>query len=521
MSKSLWEVIDVELPTLGYENVTTSGQGKGSTEWASHSRTPVLVAEWTDFDALVQIERENNQDRIDVDVDLKREFQTTARRQAPISNEEQVTSFTNKVLEVFSDREYGLSGDFFFPARNAEIVAFPDLIAMKRDDAGLGVGDVSQYVSPAKGKKAETRRDNLQLVQSLYRFPFETKPEWKFRFLNSIQAHRLIIDEFEVPEDFDADKMLAETPLPLSWSSNKKKIFHVVRQLYGQMCTDHRRYGILHVYERWFFCKRALEGTFYISRAFARTDTSPSVLQAIKTMTGFEDFFFMNAEVHPASASKAVPVAKKPKSARATKNLVPPSGKGSRGGAMGSGEQSKSNSSAKGRNLASDLYPSECQLFDATDSILLLTASNYPSVLIKLQKNPQARHIEAHMSHEANMYAALEGHKAVQEVIPRFHGHSTHLGVAMTCVEKEKDDFDDMGLENVSEALKQSAVYAVSVLSEAGVLHNDLALRNFVQSKDDPDRAKVIDFGRSAFSSDQQSLADQVEWAKTLLEFGG
>jgi hypothetical protein len=132
MSKSLWEVIDVELPTLGYENVTTSGQGKGSTEWAPHSRTPVLVAEWTDFDALVQIERENNQDRIDVDVDLKREFQTTARRQAPISNEEQVTSFTNKVLEVFSDREYGLSGDFFFPARNAEIVAFPDLIAMKR-----------------------------------------------------------------------------------------------------------------------------------------------------------------------------------------------------------------------------------------------------------------------------------------------------------------------------------------------------------------------------------------------------
>jgi hypothetical protein len=30
-------------------------------------------------------------------------------------------------------------------------------------------------------------------------------------------------------------------------------------------------------------------------------------------------------------------------------------------------------------------------------------------------------------------------------------------------------------------------------LSDAGVLHNDIALRNFVRSRDDPNRAKIID----------------------------
>mmetsp|Transcript_13926 Transcript_13926/g.16095 ORF Transcript_13926/g.16095 Transcript_13926/m.16095 type:complete len:514 (-) Transcript_13926:343-1884(-) len=476
----------------------------------------------TDFDTLVQVEGIHQNNQVCVDVDLNRELLTTARRQAPISSEEQVTAFTSNVLGVFSDKEYGLTGDIFFPARNAEIIAFPDLVAMERDDEGLAVGSARQSMSPPMGKKAKTRRDNLQLVRSLYRFPFETKPHWKFKFMDSLQAHIQIINEFEIPEDFHADNMLAETALPLGWSGTKKKIFHVVRQLYGQMVTDHCQYGVLHIYERWFFCKRNSEGTFSISRSFARTDTSPSVFQAIKTMTGFEDFSMMTGAVHPSSASKAFPAPKQKKSRGKKNNLLPPTYQGASDGGWGdqkpSERQGKSNTSAKGRNLALDLYPSDCQVFDATSSILLLTSCKYPFVLLKLQKNPQARHIEEHLSNEASMYAALEGNAAVQEVIPRFYGHSTHLGVAMSCLEKEGDDLEDIGLEQVSAALKLSAVYAVRVLSEAGVLHNDLALRNIVQSKDDPDQAKVIDFGRSVFSSDQKSLADQVEWAKTLLE---
>lgn len=61
---------------------------------------------------------------------------------------------------------------------------------------------------------------------------------------------------------------------------------------------------------------------------------------------------------------------------------------------------------------------------------------------------------------------AFEGNRATKEVIPSLHGHSRHLGVAMTCIAKELDDFDNIGLKNLSDALKRSAVRAVEVLSD-------------------------------------------------------
>jgi hypothetical protein len=39
-------------------------------------------------------------------------------------------------------------------------------------------------------------------------------------------------------------------------------------------------------YERWFLCKRTDAGILKISRSYHRDDTSPSILQAIKTMVG-------------------------------------------------------------------------------------------------------------------------------------------------------------------------------------------------------------------------------------------
>lgn len=136
---------------------------------------------------------------------------------------------------------------------------------------------------------------------------------------------------------------------------------------------------------------------------------------------------------------------------------------------------------------------------------------------MKLQNDPTKQHVADEMANEAYIYAALAGNESVQEVIPRFRGHSTHLGVAMTCIEQELDDFDDIGLENVSASLKQSAVDAVEVLSEVGILHNDIELRNIVKSKGDPSRAKIIDFGRASFSSDRKLLAKQVEDIRILL----
>ena len=104
------------------------------------------------------------------------------------------------------------------------------------------------------------------------------------------------------------------------------------------------------------------------------------------------------------------------------------------------------------------------------------------------------------------------------DVIPRFYGHSTHWGVAMTCLEKERDDFEDNGLENLSYKLNLSALRCVQVMSDAGILHNDLALRNFVQSRTDPtNKAKLIDLGRARFCTDTKRLTEQVELTKQIL----
>eukprot|EP00978_Attheya_sp_CCMP212_P022397 scaffold66822_cov62-Attheya_sp.AAC.2 len=193
-------------------------------------------------------------------------------------------------------------------------------------------------------------------------------------------------------------------------------------------------------------------------------------------MVGFDDHGLEDVVLHhPQSAPKAPPTKKKRR--------------GGTGRAV-----------AGGKNLVASLYPWECHVYDFTDSVLLLTTRKDPTVIVKLQSDPRMKHAADDMANEAAIYDALEGNEAAKEVIPCFRGHSTHLGVAMTCVEKELDDFDDIGLENLSDVLKRSAVRAIAVLSEAGVLHNDIELRNIVKSKRDPSCAKIIDFGRASFS---------------------
>jgi len=168
-------------------------------------------------------------------------------------------------------------------------------------------------------------------------------------------------------------------------------------------------------------------------------------------------------------------------------------------------------------NLAATLSSWECDVFDKTDNVLLLTTPKYPSVLVKMQQNPSLHHVAQEMAHEAEFYAAVQGLQEVVEVIPKFYGYSTHLGVAMSCFEREMDDFDDIAIGNVPMSLKWSAVHAVEVLSNAGILHNDLELHNIVQCRSDPAKAKIIDFGRAEFSVNETRLGEQVQRVKRLL----
>lgn len=157
------------------------------------------------------------------------------------------------------------------------------------------------------------------------------------------------------------------------------------------------------------------------------------------------------------------------------------------------------------------------KLLYCTANTKILLKKSDPSVLIKIPHHTHAGDVAKEIEKEAAIYRKLAGNSEVQDAIPRFYGFSTHLGVPMLCIGREGPDFEDIGVENLSDALKESAVQCLRRLGRAGVVHHDLALRNIVQSAGDPQRAKIIDFGRAEFTQDQRLLQEQVTDLETLL----
>ena len=64
------------------------------------------------------------------------------------------------------------------------------------------------------------------------------------------------------------------------------------------------------------------------------------------------------------------------------------------------------------------------------------------------------------LQNEAAVYRHLQAEGCTG--VPAFYGYSEHPGL---CVEKGEEDFEDVGLENLSAALKQSAVEALREVS--------------------------------------------------------
>jgi hypothetical protein len=155
------------------------------------------------------------------------------------------------------------------------------------------------------------------------------------------------------------------------------------------------------------------------------------------------------------------------------------------------------------------------KIVDMTENVKILSTNKDPSMLIKMQRDPRVKDVAEEMEHEAAIYKAIYNELSekayAKNAIPEFHGFSTHLGSALLCVGKEGPDFEDIGVENLSHELKMSAV------SQAGLVHHDLALRNIFQSEKNPKQAKIIDFGRAEFTENQKLLQNQMEILESML----
>jgi hypothetical protein len=523
---SLWDSIDVGLPELKYRD-RLSLEGKGSTTWATHSHSPVNVIKWDAFDNVIEAAAALPQNQRDLNWD----FAESLRQKSPdaiVGREEDVTACSLMVLSHFGT----VIRMLLFETNTCYILSAPDIVVSYSEE------DTSETVenrtaTPKSGQVAKARRAFKKEWVANYLIPFETKPYWKFRFLLEEGSTERMIEEWEMPRGYSKLNIRDGRKLPKGWSDEKKKVFHLIRQVYGQMVASRRRYGVIHLYERWWFCQRTASGDLMISRPFNRADTSPSVFQAILAVTMQDDHVMQYASHHPQSPT--VSVARRSqddddaddqghskKFSFKPRNLLKKwaGGKGNSGKHHGTSRAiTKSDGWTTERGLAERILMSDCEVEGANDNVQLLANRKYPGILIKLQRYRERVHVAQEMKQEVLVYRKLLSSNTfvAKNAIPSFHGFSTHTGVPMLCIGREGEDFDDIGIENLSMPLKLSAVKSFQAVSDAGILHGDLALRNIVQSRENPDHAKIIDFGRAELSNDKRALREQVEELREML----
>lgn len=512
---TFWERINVSLPDLPYLREDLRKQAEESTKWASHSHCPLNVSKWDDFDACIETAARQAACAVAIDTDLAHEM--SSLRLKKVAEEDHVTQNLERILEPLADLTC-----FEFSTTNKYTKSNPDLIVRRQRSPVQGSAN-DGTAEPALKNREQQRKDLVQELSAQVLFTVETKPAWKFSFLLGNDSTDIFKNEWEIPLGYSPEDLYNKRDLPHEWSNEKQKVFHLIRQMYGQMISSERKYGIMRLYEVWWFCYCTEHGELCISRPLKKDSTSPSVLQAIVTLAGFDDFASQTIAVHPQLARKAdKKVAEQRKRDLVAEKAAENKKRAADSTKTGS-DQSKHAASKAGRqsSLASSVMMWNCTLIDATDTVQLLPLKHNPDgpVLVKMQRNEKEQHVAYEMKHEASIYQAMRERIDLEDVIPDFYGYSTHLGVSLLCTGLEGSNFEDIGLENISQELKQSAVDGMKRLSAAGVLHNDVALRNIVQTRLDPRRAKIIDFGRATFSNDDDQLQQQVYSLERVLGF--
>lgn len=492
-------------------------QEKSTTAFAANSYTPASVSEWNWDDFLKLIEKEaakpENQKHVDTKK-LKTSNSLQKRWSRPgvlnrVSREQQVTSNVESVLSA-AEQSYLMGVEFI--SDDIGLKASADLRVCNPKPASRSSGLASLYISPQK--RTAARKTTLQSERDRVLYTIETKPFWKYRFFMAPSNENIMVQLWEKPRYPIKN---ATDVFPSNWDSKKKKVYHLVRQVCGQMKTDGLFFATIHIYEWWWFCHLDENDNMFITPPLAKEATSPSVLQALKSLAGLAR--------QPRSEDGAVQLENEKVPTRPARGSEKRKEKTTgRGSATRPGRQRvlgetgcASDPGSVAKLSASEIQLWDCDLVGLTDHSKLLT-TKCGFGLVKILRDRREAHLVEEMKNEAEVYRVI-AEKGVDSVVPSFFGYSEHLGTPMLCLENEGSDFEDIGVENLTCSLKLSAVHALQCLSNQGILHGDVALRNIVQSRSDSDRAKIIDFGRSSqlCEPSDSRLVDQVVDLRRLL----
>lgn len=416
----------------------------------------------------------------------------------PVRQEEDITQNSVRVLNLVSELL-----NLQFNAGNQHLRANPDIVASTANQIALKLP--TSYDSPSS--RPFHRNNVAKSARLAMRYIIETKPFWKYR--------EFLVDDFNICENWKLpliNNCTTGKEMPKSFPNRVERlVHHLIRQVYGQMVTDDFRFGVFHMYEVWWFCKRTDDGTLLISDRYQLDSLSPSILQILYAMGHSNEHFL-----------KSVP-------ARAQQSPVETKIDTKAGSNMRDNRKSSQSSKTKGAGtknamtIAAPGPPStalcldtiqleDCDLLMTSKYMKLLATPCGRGVLKMVRDTHRMKDAVRELENEVAVYRHLQAQKCTG--VPVFYGCSDRLGL---CVERGESDFEDIGIENISSDLKQSAMQVMGELSRCGVLHGDVALRNFVRSTGDPNKALVIDFGRARLVKDTKMLEQQVVALQTLL----
>jgi uncharacterized membrane protein YgcG len=443
-----------------------------------------------------------------------------------IKSEQHVTNVTISVLNVVANVL-----EISFVEGNSGMKSNPDGFATYFSGLGLDASPNKArnkvYASPAKKNKPKKNQQSSSSSSSStgqveHLLVVETKPNWKFE-VSEGTLFGACQEVFKTK--LDGWKGGSEK-LPGALTPFEKKVFHSIRQVYGQMTTDRLQFAIFHTYEQWWFLKRDVNGCLFISDVFTRTQEKPSVLHAVVTLLLLAK---EGGEMNPGPSSIFSPITKPPPVNAKDKDSSGNRGGGSKkkdsSGNRGGGSEKKVRSGNGGGGSGGGLKFDQidlrtCSLLKETRLKILLTGCL--SVVVKVadpQRYPSHRALVCEMERETEIYMLLV-RSGCSDVAPHFIGFGKISCADCLCVEAEGDSFEDIGLENISSDLKHSAVAALERISECGILHGDLAMRNIVRSRHRHESAKFIDFGRAQTTKNTKLLDAQVIALKNMLGIG-
>ncbi|CAK4683503.1 unnamed protein product [Aphanomyces euteiches] len=315
-----------------------------------------------------------------------------------------------------------------------------------------------------------------------------------------------LVVECKTPYDFELDR---NALLPEIYNSHKqhhamwahdladsppelklpRKVYDAVRQMYGYMPMNKRRYGILTTFSTTFLFKRDHDGKLYISKGLAANRYDPmTVLEAItrlllkKNPPADEDLSEARSSLVNYLYAQEIPKQSKSTAKKTKKKSKPPPSKKRRA----NDTQAPSEEVDRDLVLITDLPNYHVIGYGGSASVIATELDDIP-VAIKAVDTCKKPELLDELQHECDIYAALEALQGDSIPIlvrpaPVVLWEGMLDGLVFSLIKGQT--LEAMGMDGIAtiplECRQQAVQEDLRKIHSLGVLHGDIAERNLI-----------------------------------------